>query len=133
MTVFESSGNSHILRASQRLLELRVPQLLHTPLGGNCLRFIFLYCIKWGHCRLWYLFDPQKVPRYQSPEKFDLLLTLLIDYDLPFFADSKRLDLFIGRTYTHLSSILYGKLLANTGFFLPNNVHWHKSYHWPCN
>ena len=32
----------------------------------------------------------------QSPEKFYLLLSLIFDQGLPSFADSKRVDLFIG-------------------------------------
>ena len=42
-TVSDSSGNSHILLISQRILELRVPQLLNTILGVNYLPLFVLH------------------------------------------------------------------------------------------
>ena len=42
-TVSDSSGNSHILLISQRILELRVPQLLSTILGVNYLPLFVLH------------------------------------------------------------------------------------------
>ena len=58
ITMTESCRNWHILGALQRLLELRVSQLLHAPLGVNCRRFIFLCSLKWGYYGSWHSYNP---------------------------------------------------------------------------